>query len=446
MRTVLHPARAVALGFLAAIVVGTLVLMLPAARSGSDGAPVLVAFFTAVSAVCVTGMAVVDTGTYWSGFGQGMIMLLFQCGGFGMMTAATLLGLLVNGSPRLRTKLMTQMETRTLGLGDVAAVARLVLVVTFASELIIAAVLTLRLRYGYDLPWGEAAWSGAFHAVSAFTNAGFSIHADSMVRYAGDALVLLPMMLAIVVGGVGFPVLHDLRKTSRNRLRESRHWSLHTKLTLAGTALLLAGGMVAILLAEWHNARTLGGLSVPDKLLGASFMSVAARTAGFNAVDIGALTQESLALHYFLMFIGGGSAGTAGGVKVGTVAILVLLVLAEVRGHSDTEAFGRRIGAAAQRQAITVVVMGSAVVVAGTMALLAVTDFPTDQIIFEVISAFGSAGLSTGITPQLPASGQLLLTLLMYLGRVGTITLAASLVLGGRRMPYRYAEEHPIVG
>ena len=304
MRTVLHPARAVALGFLAAIVVGTLLLMLPAARTGPDGAPVLVAFFTAVSAVCVNGLAVVDTGTYWSGFGQGMIMFMFQCGGFGMMTAATLLGLLVNGSPRLRTKLMTHMETRTLGLGDVAAVARLVLVVTFAAELIIAAALTLRLRYGYDLPWGEAAWSGSFHAVAAFTNAGFSIHPDSMMRYAGDALVLLPMMLAIVVGGVGFPVLHDLR----NRWRDPRHWSLHTKLTLAGTALLLGGGTVALLLTEWHNARTLGGLPLPDKLLGASFMSVAARTAGFNAVDIGALTQESLALHYCLMFIGGGSA------------------------------------------------------------------------------------------------------------------------------------------
>lgn len=449
MRTVLHPARAVALAFLAAIAFGMLLLMLPAARadaaSWSDGAPALVAFFTSVSAVCVTGLVTVDTGTYWSGFGQAVIMLLFQCGGFGMMTAATLLGLLVNGSPRLRTRLMTQMETRTLGLGDVGAVARLVLVATSASELLVASALTLRLHYAHDLAWGDAAWSGLFHAVSAFSNAGFSIHADSMVRYAGDALILLPLMLAIVVGGVGFPVLHDLRSHWR-RSDNARHWSLHTKLTLAGTALLLVGGLVALLLAEWNNPRTLGALPFSDKLLGASFMSVASRTAGFNAVDIAALTQESLALHYFLMFIGGGSAGTAGGVKVGTVAILALLVIAEVRGHADTEAFGRRIGIAAQRQAITVVSLGSATVVLGTMALLAVTDFPTDQIIFEVISAFGSTGLSTGITPHLPPAGQVTLAVLMFLGRVGTITLAASLVLGERRMPYRYAEEHPIVG
>ena len=224
MRSVLHPARAVALGFLMAIVIGTVLLMLPVSRAGGEGAPWLAAFFTSVSAVCVTGLAVVDTGTYWSTFGQAVIMALCQFGGFGMMTAATLLGLLVNSSPRLRTKLITQMETRSLGLGDIAGVARLVLVVTFISELLIATVLTLRLHFAYDLSWRDAAWSGAFHAVSAFNNAGFSIHADNVMRYASDALILAPLMLAIVVGGIGFPVLHDLRL----KIRDPRHWSMHT--------------------------------------------------------------------------------------------------------------------------------------------------------------------------------------------------------------------------
>jgi trk system potassium uptake protein TrkH len=175
-------------------------------------------------------------------------------------------------------------------------------------------------------------------------------------------------------------------------------------------------------------------------------MSATARTSGFNTVDIAALTQETFALHYLLMFIGGGSASTAGGVKVATVAVLFLLVLAEAKGHSDTEAFGRRVGASAQRQAITVVAIGSALVVLGTLALLRMTDFATDRIIFEVIAAFSTAGLSTGITAQLPAAAQLVLVLLMFFGRVGTITLATSLVMGERRMPYRYPEEHPIVG
>lgn len=442
MKTILHPARAVTLAFMAAIVAGTALLMLPAASAAGTSAPLLVAFFTSVSAVCVTGLVTVDTGTYWSTFGQATIMLLFQIGGFGIMTAATLLGLMVNRSPRLRAKLITQTETHSLGLGDVASIARVVLVVTLLSQATIAAALTLRLHFSYRLDWLEAGWSGLFHAVSAFNNAGFSIHGDGLMRYAGDALILGPIMLAIVVGGIGFPVLHDMRQ----RLREPRRWSLHTKLTLTGTLVLLLGGFCAALLFEWDNPRTLGPFDMADKLLNGMFISVSARTAGFNAIDIGALSPESWALHYFLMFIGGGSGGTAGGVKVGTVAVLVLLVLAETKGHSDTEAFGRRVGATSQRQAITVLALGSMVVVLGTLILMRLTDFPTDQVIFEVISAFGTVGLSTGITAQLPASGQVVLALLMFFGRVGTITLATSLILGARRMPYRYPEEHPIVG
>ena len=442
MKVVLHPARAVALAFLFAIVIGTLLLMLPTASASGQSAPLIAAFFTSVSAVCVTGLVTVDTGTYWSTFGQATIMVLFQLGGFGMMTAATLLGLMANRSPRLRARLMTQTETRTLALGDVASIARLVLGVTILSQSAVAAALILRLHFGHGVDWLEAGWSGLFHTVSAFNNAGFSIHADGLVRYAGDALILVPIMLAIVVGGIGFPVLHDLRL----RLHDPRHWSLHTKLTLIGTLALLVIGFFAALLFEWDNARTIGPFGIAEKVLNSMFISVSARTAGFNAVDIGALTQETWALHYFLMFIGGGSAGTAGGVKVGTVAVLFLLVLAETRGHTDTEAFGRRVGASAQRQAITVVALGSVAVVLGTMFLLLVTNFPTDQIIFEVISAFGTVGLSTGITAQLPVSGQLVLALLMFIGRVGTITLATSLILGERRMPYRYPEEHPIVG
>ncbi len=437
-----HPSRTVALLFLALIALGTLLLRLPVAQAQGEPAPWLVALFTATSAVCVTGLVVVDTGSYWSPFGQAIVMLLFQLGGFGLMTAAALLGLTVNRSLRLRTRLLTQAETHTIGLGDVTGVAQVVLVVTLVCEAVLAGLLTLRLHAAYDMPLAAAAWSGLFHAVSAFNNAGFSLHADSLVRYATDAWVLVPVMLGIVIGGIGFPVLQDIRA----RRGDTRHWSLHTKLTLAGSALLLVGGAVALAAFEWHNPRTLGAMATGDKLLSAVFASVSARTAGFNSVDIAQLSHESWALHYLLMFIGGGSAGTAGGVKVSTAMILVLLVLAEVRGRPDSEAFGRRVCAAAQRQAITVLVLGSAAVVLGTLAILRMTELPTDQVIFEVISAFGTVGLSTGITAALPAGGQLVLVVLMFVGRVGTITLATSLALGERRMPYRYPEEHPIVG
>jgi potassium uptake TrkH family protein len=442
MKSSLHPARVVALIFAGVIMLGTVLLMLPAASSDGVSAPFVTALFTSVSAVCVTGLVVVDTGTYWTAFGQVVILALLQLGGFGMMTLATLLGLLVNRSFRLRTKLIAQVENRSLGVGDVASVARLVFVVTLAVEAAAALWLTVRFHLTYDISWPAAAWSGLFHAVSAFNNAGFSIHADSLMRYATDGVVLTPIMIAIVVGGIGFPVLQDLR----SKFRDPRHWSLHTKLTLSGTAILLLGGFVSFLFFEWGNSRTLAQMSVMEKLLSALFMSVSARTAGFNALDIGALTHESWALHYLLMFIGGGSAGTAGGVKVGTMAILILMVIAEIRGRPDCEIFGRRIGATAQRQAITVMVLGSAMVVLGTLVILRETDFPTDQVIFEVISAFGTVGLSTGITAALPESSQLMLSLLMYVGRVGTITLAVSLALGAHRMPYRYPEEHPIVG
>lgn len=435
-----------ALLFLALIALGTVLLKLPISQAGSDasapGTTWLEALFTATSAVCVTGLVVVDTGTHWSFFGQFVVMMLFQVGGFGLMTAAALLDLSVNRSLRLRTRLLAQAETHAIGLGDVASVARVVLVVTLACEVLIASELTLRLQHGYGLPWGEAAWSGLFHAVSAFNNAGFGLHADSLVRYAGDLWFLVPLMLGIFIGGIGFPVLQDLRA----RWRDPRHWSLHTKLTLSGSALLLVGGALVLLLFEWSNPKTLGPMGVAEKLLSAVFASVSARTAGFNSIDIAGLTHESLALHYLLMFIGGGSAGTAGGVKVTIAMILLLLVIAEVRGRPDSEAFGRRVCAAAQRQAITVLVLGSVAVVLGTIVILRHTALPTDQVIFEVISAFGTVGLSTGITAQLPPVGQLTLVLLMYAGRVGLITLATSLALGERRAAWRYPEEHPIVG
>lgn len=442
IREVQHPTRVVPLAFLITILIGTALLMLPISRAEAVSAPWIVALFTSVSAVCVTGLVTVDTGTYWSSFGQWVIMALFQIGGFGMMTAATLLGLLVNRTFRLRARLTAQAETHALGIGDVTSVATLVLFVTLIVEVIAALALTVRLRVGYELPWAEAGWSGLFHSISAFNNAGFSIHADGLVRYASDGLILTPIMLAIVIGGLGFPVLQDLR----SKFKDPHHWSVHTKLTLVGTAVLLVGGTILLLAFEWSNPRTLGPMPAVDKVLSAIFASVAARTAGFNAIDIGGLMHESLGLHYFLMFIGGGSAGTAGGVKVGTAMILVMLVIAEIRGRMDTEAFGRRISRSAQCQAITVLVLGSAVVVLGTVFILHTTEIATDRVIFEVISAFATVGLSTGITAELPESAQLMLILLMYVGRVGTITLAASLALGEHRMPFRYPEEHPVVG
>jgi len=437
-----HPSSVLVLAFLAVIGIGTGLLMLPASHAAGEGAPWLAALFTATSAVCVTGLVVVDTGTYWSGFGQAVILGLFQLGGFGMMTSATLLGLLVNRQMRLKSRLLLQAETHSLGLGDVRSVARLVLVVTLVVEAGAALLLAARFAFGYGMEWREALWQGLFHAVSAFNNAGFSTWGDSVVRFVHDGWVLLPLMAAIVIGGLGFPVLHEaIGLRGRRQVR-----SIHTMLTLWGTAFLVVGGTLALLLAEWDNPATLGALDAPTRVLAAAFTSVSARTAGFNAIDIGGLTVESLNLHYLLMFIGGGSAGTAGGVKVTTFFVLLLVVWNEIRGHQDVEFQGRRISTAAQRQALAILVLSAGAIVIATLSLVPMTPLPYEKVLFEVISAFATVGLSTGITADLPPAGQFILVVLMFAGRVGVVTLAAAMAVNHSRRGYRFPEEKPIVG
>ena len=441
-RRLMHPTRIVVLGFVCAIMAGTLLLMLPLASASGEPAPVLTAFFTAVSAVCVTGLVIVDTGTYWTFWGQLVILVLFQLGGFGIMTAATLLGLMVNRSLRLKTRLIAQTETHTISGGDLRATFKVVLLTTLAMEAIASIVLVTLFYTQYHESFTGALWDGVFHALSAFNNAGFALYPDGLTRFGTHFLFLLPIMVAIVVGGLGFPVFLDLREWFIRR----RALSLHSKITLSGTAALLVFGTLSILAFEWNNPATLGPMSFLDKFESALFASVSARTAGFNTIDIGALEHETWAVHFFLMFVGGGSAGTAGGVKVGTFFILMLLVWAEVRGRRDVEAFGRRIGQPVQREAITVLVLGSACVVIGTFVLLSTTVFPTDQVIFEVISAFATVGLSTGITGDLPGIAQITLAVLMIVGRVGTMTVAAALAASSLSRRYRYPEERPIVG
>lgn len=439
-----HPAAVLALAFLATIGLGTLLLMLPWASASGQSAPWLTALFTATSAVCVTGLAVVDTGTYWSPLGQGMLMALFQLGGFGMMTSAALMGLLVGRRLGLRTRLLLQSETHALSMGDVRSVVRMVLVVTVVCEVTVALWLALRFGATMDLGWSQALWHGAFHSVSAFNNAGFSTWPDSVMRHVTDGWVLAPLMLAIVLGGLGFPVLTELWVNRRNR---NARWSVHTTLTIWGSAALVVIGTVSLWLVERENAGTLGPLGLADQWLAALFTSVSARTAGFNALDIGALQTESLVLHYVLMFIGGGSAGTAGGVKVTTFFLLLLIVWTEIRGRADVEFRGRRIGVPVQRQALTILVLSGMALSIGLLAIVPMADhIPLEKLMFEVVSAFATVGLSTGITADLPAGAQMVLIALMYVGRVGVVTLALALAINQVPRAYRFPEEKPIVG
>lgn len=435
-----HPAQVIVAAFGSAVAAGTALLSLPVARAGEGSASLVDALFTATSAVCVTGLVTVDTATYWSPFGQVAILALIQVGGFGIMTLATLLGLLVSRRLGLRTRLVTAAETKALGMGDVRRVLVGIARTSLLFEAVGAVVLSARLATAYDEPLGDALWHGVFHAVSAFNNAGFGLRSDNLVGFATDPVVSLTVCVLVVAGGLGFPVLFELRR----EWRRPRQWSMHTKVVMAMTGVLLAVGSVGFLLLEWSN--TLGGMSVRGKVVAGAFQGVQPRTAGFNSVDIAQLNPETWLLTDVLMFIGGGSAGTAGGIKVTTFAVLLFVILSEIRGDREVHAFGRRIPREVQRQALSVALLAVAAVVGATGLLMLLTPFSLDQVLFEVISAFATVGLSTGITPDVGAAGQLVLTALMFLGRLGPVTLASALALRHRPRLYELPLERPIIG
>jgi trk system potassium uptake protein len=428
-------------GFAATVAVGTLLLALPVSASGRS-ATLIEALFTATSAVCVTGLAVVDTGTFWSPFGQVVVLALIQVGGFGVMTAASLLGLLLSRRLDLRTRLVAAASTRSIGLGDVRSVLVGVVRVTVLVEGVVALLVAARLVVGYEVAPGAALWQGVFHAVSAFNNAGFALYPDSLMGFVGDPWVCVPLCAAVVVGGIGFPVLFELY---RRRARPSR-WSLHSKLTVVTTGALLAGGALFFLASEWANPRTLGGLGVGERVLAAITQSVMARTAGFNSLDTSAMSSGTWLGTDALMFIGGGSAGTAGGIKVVTFAVLAFVIWSELRGDPDVTAFDRRVSPATQRQAVSVALLGVAVVLVPTLAITATSPFGLDRVLFEVTSAFSTTGLSTGITADLGAPHQLVLVGLMFLGRLGPITLGTALALRARPRLYRRPESAAVIG
>lgn len=430
------------LGFLVLVLVGTVLLSMPFAVEDGQAPGLMTAVFTATSAVCVTGLVVVDTATYWSTAGELIILGLIQAGGLGIMTLASLLGLLVFRRFGLRMRLTAQTETKSIGLGEVRRLVGRVILVSLIFELVLWVMLALRLYVGYDRRVGAAAYEGLFHSVSAFNNAGFALYSDSLMGFVTDPWICLPIAVAVIVGGIGFPVVLELWR----RFRTPRAWSLHTKITVLATAVLLAVGTVLITALEWDNPKTMGAAGWSDKLLAGFFASASARTAGFNSLDVAGMEPATLLVHDMLMFIGGGSAGTAGGIKVATFALLAFVILAEARGEPTVHVLGRKLSDGVQRQALTIVLLGIGLVMSATVALLAVTSLDLDQVLFEVVSAFATVGLSTGITDDLPVFGQLVLIVLMFVGRLGPITLATAMALRERVRRYELPEERTIVG
>ena len=441
LRRRIHPARAVVGGFALAASIGTVVLMLPISAQGRAATP-LEALFTSVSAVCVTGLTVVDTETFWSGFGQVAILALIQVGGLGIMLFASLIGLALARKLSIRSRMTTASEARSIGVHDVRGLVKGIALITFVIELAVALVLFFVFLFSYGYAPLEAAWKAVFHSVSAFNNAGFALYSDNLVRYAGDPLVLLPLAAATILGGLGFPVIMQLRKEFRNRL----HWSMNTNIVLSATAALLLLGTIYICAVEWNNPATLGSMDVGSRILTGFFHSVQTRTAGFNTVDIGQMREATWLGMDVLMFIGAGPAGTAGGIKVTTFAVLFFIIYTELRGDSAVNIFGKRLSRAVHRQVITIALLSVGVVMTATAAMLLITGLDLDRVLFEAVSAFATVGLSTGITPTLPPSAQLILIALMFLGRLGPLTLGTAIALKRRPLLYELPKERPVIG
>ncbi|MBF8193477.1 TrkH family potassium uptake protein [Nonomuraea sp. K274] len=437
-----HPAVVIATGFGAAVLIGTLLLGTPLATTDGDASHWLTALFTATSAVCVTGLVVVDTAAHWSVFGEVVIVALMQVGGLGIMTLATLIMVVLSGRLGLRARLSAQMETKSVVAADLRQVLRKVVVFSLVCEAAVAVVLTVRFLTGYAEPLGRAAYLGVFHAVSAFNNAGFALWPDNLMRFVTDPWICLTIALAVIAGGLGFPVVFELLRT----WRRPRRWTLLTRITVGLSTLLLGAGTLAFLLAEWRNPATMGPLSDSGKLLSAFFTAVMPRSGGFNSLDIGQLTSPSLLVTDVLMFIGGGSAGTAGGIKVTTFGFLLFIVWSELRGENQVNIGHRRLPAATQRQALSISLLGLLLVTFATWLMLVITPHSLDRVLFEVISAFATNGLSTGITADTPLAGHVVLSLLMFIGRIGPLTLGSALALKQRTRRYELPEERVILG
>jgi trk system potassium uptake protein TrkH len=442
----LPPPQLLALGMAGVIAAGTLLLLLPAAAAAGQSLGWSAAFFTATSAVCVTGLIVVDTPTAFSGFGQGVILLLIQIGGLGYMTVSTLVAVTLGRRVSLGDRLLLQASLNLASRRDLLRFVKTVIALTLVAEAAGTAILTL--RWWPEFGFARASWLGLFHAVSAFNNAGFSLFSTSLVGWRSDVVVNLTVVILVVGGGIGYLTLTEL-----GRARRWRTLSLHTRLVLVMTVVLLAGGTLAYYAIERTNPATLGPLPAVEAGVAAAFQSVTTRTAGFNTLDIQALRPAALFITLIFMFIGAGPGGTAGGVKVTTFGVTVLALWATVQGRRDVTLFWRRLPLELVGRSFLICLIGFLAlnVVAGL--LLAIEGRELLPVLFEATSAFGTVGLSTGaagapvsLSAEFGTAGRLLVCLLMFVGRVGPLTMAFA--LAGRRPAahVRYPEERVLIG
>lgn len=441
----LSATKVIAVAFAVIIALGTLLLMLPAASRSGQSCAFLPALFTATSATCVTGLTPFDTWSQWSGMGQIVILLLIEIGGLGFMSAATLFIFLLRRRVGLKERLVM---AQALSMNDLHGVVRLQKTVLFGSlgvEALGALILTVRFWPQYGFP--RALRWGVFHSVSAFCNAGFDIlgavePGSSMMTFRHDPVVLLTLSALIVVGGLGFLVWEELM--SRKKFREM---SIYCRLVLITTGLLLLSGWVLTCLLEWNNPETLGSMPLWEKLLNGFFQSVTLRTAGFAAIDQGALTEGGKAVAMVYMFIGGSSGSTAGGLKTVTFVVLLLFICARARGRETVCVFKRTIPNAQVMDAMTITLILFVFAMFGGIFISATSPVSFTDALFESVSALATVGLTAGATGVLSVPAQILIILYMYFGRVGVLTISLGFLMGNRAVErFRYAQTSLLIG
>ncbi|MGG4091873.1 TrkH family potassium uptake protein [Paenibacillus lautus] len=437
----LSPPQILVLGFAAIIFIGTALLMLPISTSTGEPLEFIDALFTSTSATCVTGLVVVDTGTTFSSFGEVVIMLLIQIGGLGFMTMATLFALALKRRISLKDRLILQEAMNQSSMEGIVRLIRRVLLYSLIIEACGAVILSI--RWAFDMPIGQAIYYGVFHAVTMFNNAGFDLFGDfrSLTGFVYDPVVNVVVMFLIVSGGIGFIVLSDLID-----FRKQRRLSLHSKVVLTMTATLLLVGFIVILIFEFTNPRTLGSLNWGGKFLGALFQSVTPRTAGANTIDITGLRQATQFFIVILMFIGASPGSTGGGIKTTTFTIMVGAVIAMMRGREDIVMFRYRLAQERVLKALTIALLALLLVLIVSMILSTTEEGSFLEILFETTSAFGTVGLSMGLTPDLTVFGKILISITMFAGRLGPLTLAYALGPKKGKELYRHPEGKMIIG
>ena len=435
-------------GFAALISMGTALLMLPFAASGPDSAGFIDALFTATSAVCVTGLVVVSSDAYWSIFGQVVIAALMFTGGLGIMTAGVIALAVLGRRVTLNQRLLVRETLGDTPLGFATRTLRYLVLFAVGAQAVTFLLLFLRLIFHY--PAADAFWHSIFHSVSAFNNAGFTIFPDSqsLSGFQSDPAVLWIIGLSVILGAMSYPVVNEIA-----RRRRLNRWTLDTRLVVIGTLGLWATGAGAMLLFEAANPATLGGMGLWEQISNGAFQALTARTAGFSSVDFGQAEAGTSFLFMIMMFVGGASGSVAGGIKVNTAMVIVVATIAAVRGRTHVEFQRREIAYTQVGRALGVLVLGVVAVALFIVALMASERssiesgaFGFGDVMFEAVSAFGTVGLSHGITPDLSTPGKVIVTLAMYVGRLGPLTIALGLALRERRALYRYAEERVRIG